>query len=109
MLLSISPSLILVLATFFNHFKVLRWTSAVLPRCGAAGRARDQRYRGAQWTVVERVAYIVHVFGSASLLATGERPLVTASIATDQRAALSDETSAAISARHPGGSRRNGW
>ena len=40
MLLSMSLSLVLVLTTFFIHFEVLRWTSAVLPRCGAAGRAR---------------------------------------------------------------------
>ncbi len=40
MFLAMSLSLVLVLATIFIHFEVLRWTSAVLPRCGPVGRAR---------------------------------------------------------------------
>ena len=40
MFLAMSLSLILVLATISIHFEVLRWTSAVLPRCGPVGRAR---------------------------------------------------------------------
>ncbi len=40
MLIAMSLSLLLVLATMFIHFEVLRWTSAVLPRCAPAGRAR---------------------------------------------------------------------
>jgi Ion channel len=40
MFLSMSLSLILVLATISIHFEVLRWTSAILPRCGTAGRGR---------------------------------------------------------------------
>ena len=39
MLFAMSLSLILVLATIFIHFEALRWTSAVLPRCGPTGRA----------------------------------------------------------------------
>lgn len=40
MLIAVSLSLLLVLATIFIHFEALRWTSRALPRCAPAGRAR---------------------------------------------------------------------
>ena len=38
--IAITLSMVLVIATILIHFEMLRWTSSVLPRCGAAGRGR---------------------------------------------------------------------
>lgn len=40
MLIAMSLSFLLVLATMLIHFEVLRRTSALLPRCGPAGQSR---------------------------------------------------------------------
>ena len=40
MLIAMSLSFLLVLATLLIHFEVLRWTSLFLPRCAPVGRAR---------------------------------------------------------------------
>ncbi|MAT65909.1 MAG: hypothetical protein CMN57_09725 [Gammaproteobacteria bacterium] len=40
MLIAVLLSLTLVLTTLIVHFQALRWTSGLLPRCGAAGPAR---------------------------------------------------------------------
>ena len=40
MLIAMSLSFLLVLATMFIHFEALRWTSLFLPRCAPVGRAR---------------------------------------------------------------------
>ena len=37
MLIAVLLSLTLVLTTLIVHFQALRWTSGLLPRCGAAG------------------------------------------------------------------------
>ena len=40
MLIAMSLSFLLVLATLLIHFEALRWTSLFLPRCAPVGRAR---------------------------------------------------------------------
>lgn len=40
MLFAMSLSVVLVMVTIVIHFEILRQTSALLPSCGAAGRAR---------------------------------------------------------------------
>lgn len=40
MLFAMSTSIALVLITMLIHFKVLRWTSELLPKCTPVGRAR---------------------------------------------------------------------
>lgn len=40
MLIAMSLSFLLVLASMFIHFEALRWTSLALPRCAPVGRGR---------------------------------------------------------------------
>ena len=40
MLIAMSASVVLVLATILIHFEALRWTSRFLPSCAPVGRAR---------------------------------------------------------------------
>lgn len=74
MLIAMSLSFTLVLATIYIHFEALRWASAVLPRCGAAGRARVLIVVAGAFTahMLEVILYAGTYFSLEHVVSVGE-------------------------------------